>query len=223
MSLVHIDHVDRDAVLKTLKLNPADPNTQAVLLICQRYHLDPLLKHVVLIQGAPYITRDGLLTVAHDSGQFDGIEILDEGETTSHWWARCAVHRKDMTRPFTYKGRYPKKGGNTAYGPEMAIKCAEVMALRRAFNVTGLPVAEEAWDSELPAATAKRRLLEATGGDKAAASQAWDNAGLTGRQRVTEDELAAAVAGVDAIDLTDDDVLDDTAPAVEYAPGEEPM
>jgi len=215
MSLVHIDNVDQDAVLKTLGLNPGDANTQAVLLICQRYHLDPLLKHVVLIQGRPYITRDGLITWAHESGQFDGIEIVDEGETPSHWWARCAVYRKDMSRPFTYKGRYPKKGGNTAYGPEMAIKCAEVMALRRAFNVTGLPAAEEAWDMDMTAAAAKNRLLAAAGGDKAAAAAAWDNAGLSGRQRVGEDELVAAINSLDVLDIDIDLVPDLELPAVD--------
>jgi len=56
------------------------------------------------------------------------------------------VWRKDMKRPFTYRGRYPKKGGNSQYGPEMAVKCAEVMALRRAFNVTGIAAADERWD-----------------------------------------------------------------------------
>lgn len=145
MSLAHID-VDQDAVLKTLGLNPRDPNTQALLLICQRYGLDPLLKHIVLIQGRPYVTRDGYLHIAHSSGKFDGIEIVDEGESATHWWAKAAVWRKDMQRPFAYRGRYPKRGGNSAYGPEMAVKCAEVMALRRAFCVTGVAAVDERWD-----------------------------------------------------------------------------
>lgn len=145
MSLAHIN-VDEDAVLKTLGLNPRDPNTQALLLICQRYGLDPLLKHIVLIQGRPYVTRDGYLHVAHQSGKFDGIEIVEEGETATHWWAKASVWRKDMQRPFTYRGRYPKRGGNSQFGPEMAVKCAEVMALRRAFNVTGIAAADERWD-----------------------------------------------------------------------------
>lgn len=139
--------IDRTAVLRSLNLNPADPNTQALLLVCDRYGLDPLLKHMVLIQGRPYVTRDGYLHLAHKSHQLDGIEIVDEGEDRDHWWARVSVYRKDMSRPFTYKGRYPKQGsGNKQYGPEMAIKCAEVAALRRAFNVTGIGAADERWD-----------------------------------------------------------------------------
>lgn len=148
MSLANVEHVDREAVLRTLNLNPQDPHTQALLLICQRYDLDPLMKHVVLITGRPYVTRDGYLDVAHKSGQFDGIEVVDEGEDESHWWAKVSVFRKDMGRPFTYRGRYPKKGGNKEYGPEMAVKCAEVMSLRRAFNVTGVGAADERWDAD---------------------------------------------------------------------------
>src|SRR6185369_3215175 len=111
------------------------------------YGLDPLLKHMVLIQGRPYVTRDGYLHLAHLSKQLDGIETLDEGETNTHWWAKVAVYRKDMTHPFAYRGRYPKNSSNKQYGPEMAIKCAEVAALRRAFNVTGAGAADERWDT----------------------------------------------------------------------------
>lgn len=140
--------IDRVAVLRHLNLNPNDAGTQALLLVCERYGLDPLLKHMVLIQGRPYVTRDGYLHLAHQSGALDGIEVLDEGDDGQHWWARVSVFRKDMSRAFTYKGRYPKSGGNKAYGPEMAIKCAEVAALRRAFNVTGVGAADEKWDAE---------------------------------------------------------------------------
>ena len=139
--------IDREAVLRSLGLNLKDVNAQTLLLTCERYGLDPILKHMVLIQGRPYVTRDGLLHVAHRSGQLDGIEVLEQDETTTHHVAKVAVYRKDMGRPFTYIGRYPKAGSNKAYGPEMAVKCAEVMALRRAFDV-GLCAREELWDQE---------------------------------------------------------------------------
>lgn len=138
---------DEDAILRSLGIDRNDVRSQTLLVICRRYNLDPIMKHVVLISGRPYISRDGLLHVAHMSGLLDGIEIVDEGEDGTHWWAKVAVFRKDMGRPFTYRGRYPKSGTQKAYGPEMAIKCAEVMALRRAFDVTGVGVAEEMWDT----------------------------------------------------------------------------
>jgi len=139
--------VDPVAVLKALNLSPTDPKTHALMLVCKRYGLDPVLKHIVIVKESAYVTRDGYLTVAHRSGLFDGMEVLEQGETDTHFTAKVSVFRKDMGRPFTYVGRYPKTGplGKT-YGPEMAIKCSEVMALRRAFNVTGLPAADEQWD-----------------------------------------------------------------------------
>lgn len=146
-----VPQVDRDAILKHLNLDPGSTSTQALLLICERYGLDPLLKHMVLIQGRPYVTRDGYLAIAHRSGVLDGVEVLEEGDSDDHWWARVAVHRKDMSRPFTYVGRYPHSGGNKGYGPEMAVKCAEVAALRRAFNVTGVGAADERWDDHMEA------------------------------------------------------------------------
>jgi hypothetical protein len=140
--------VDWNAVYKTLGLSPQDPRTQALLLVCDRYGLDPLLKHAVLIEGRVYITRDGLLHVAHKSGVFDGIEVV-EGPTldqkSGDWHAKVAVWRRDMQRAIAYPGRYPEKGSNRKYAPEMAIKVAEVMALRRAFNIA-VATREEQWD-----------------------------------------------------------------------------
>lgn len=145
-------NIDRGAVLTALGLNPNSPNTHALLLVCERYNLDPLLKHMVLIKTNPYVTRDGYLAIAHRSGQFDGMEVLEQGETPTHYTAKVAVYRRDMSRPFAYVGRFPKnKDMAKEYGPEMAVKVAEVQALRRAFNVTGIGAADEQWD-DAPAA-----------------------------------------------------------------------
>lgn len=144
MSEVATFEVDRAEIGKYLGLNPRDPRSHAVVAVCERYALDPVLKHVVVIPNAGvYITRDGLLHVAHRSGALDGIVVEDQGETESEWWAKVSIYRKDMSRPFTFRGRYSKSASNKKYGPEMALKCAEALALRRAFDVAGLPVLEE--------------------------------------------------------------------------------
>lgn len=134
-------------VLTYLGLNPDDPRSQAVVAVAQRYDLDPLLKHVIVIpKGGVYITRDGLLHVAHRSGQLDGIVVEQEpalSEDGKEWTARVSVYRKDMGHPFTFPGRYPVNGGNRDYAQEMSLKAAEAHALRRAFDVTGLPVIDE--------------------------------------------------------------------------------
>lgn len=138
------------ALLKAVGLDRVAPEQRELALaIAKRYDLDLLLKHLVLIEGRPYITRDALLWIAHRSGQFDGITVtrpLIEGD---YWYAEATVYRKDMSHPFVYGGRYPTKGGNAKFAPEMAVKVAESMALRRAFNVSA-PSADERWDAELP-------------------------------------------------------------------------
>jgi|GEM_PF-5028317 RecT family. len=144
--------VTEEQILRALNLNPNSPKTQALVLTCRRYNLDPLLKHALLIGGSDkeggslYVTRDGLLHVAHASGRFDGIEVQQEPPTETHFVATATVWRKDMARPIRYQGRYPKSGRLAAsYGPEMAEKVAECRALRRAFDVS-LCSREEMWD-----------------------------------------------------------------------------
>jgi hypothetical protein len=136
-----------EKVLNYLGFSPADPKARAVVAVARRYDLDPLLKHVIVIpKGGVYITRDGLLHVAHRSGLLDGIVVEQEptlSDDGREWVARVTVWRKDMSHPFTFPGRYPVNGGNRDYAQEMALKAAEAHALRRAFDVTGLPTLDE--------------------------------------------------------------------------------
>ncbi len=141
----------RLALLKAVGLDRANPEQRELAFnIAKRYELDLLLKHLILVEGRAYITRDGLLHIAHRSGQLDGIETTEPVLADGFWRATASVYRKDMSRPFTYYGRYPENGTNKKFGPEMATKVAEVMSLRRAFDVAA-PTAEERWDTEVPA------------------------------------------------------------------------
>lgn len=125
----------------------SDAQIELAVAICRKYDLDPLLHHVAFINGGLYVTRDGLLHIAHKSGKLDGIEVDAVRDEEGKWIATARVYRKDMSRPFVY----------TAYQPEhevpssrawqkspraMTVKCAEVMALRRAFAIA-LTGAEE--------------------------------------------------------------------------------
>lgn len=137
--------VSMTGVLRALGFDANNPTHQAALLVAQKYGLDPLRKHVIVIPNAgPYLTRDGLLEIAHSSGMLDGIVVDQETETTDEWRALVTVHRKDMKYGFQYWGRYPKSGQNKKYGPEMALARAESHALRRAFSVTGIRTLDEA-------------------------------------------------------------------------------
>lgn len=134
------------------------------LLLCQRYGLDPLMKHVVVIQfkghAAPYITRDGLLHVAHRSGQLDGMSV-SYGSDERGEWAECTIWRKDMSHPFTYRvyrKEYDTRSNVWASHPlAMLAKTAEVFTLRRAFDVA-MTAAEE---MEKAVYTGEAQIIEA--------------------------------------------------------------
>jgi hypothetical protein len=158
------DRQRRVALLKAVGLDKLSPEQRELALnIAKRYELDLLLKHLVMIDGRPYLTRDGLLHIAHRSGQLDGIETTEPTVVDGFWRVSASVYRKDMSRPFTYFGRYPTQGGNQKYAPEMATKVAESMSLRRAFDVAA-PSQDERWDTEVivqeptPAPTLKERV-----------------------------------------------------------------
>ena len=137
-----LDRVDRQAdILKYLGLNPDDPASHALYLVCQRYGLDPLLNLVSVIKtkrgNRVYITRDGMLDIAHRSGQLDGIVVDDQHETENGYSATVSVWRKDMTHPFTFKGGcgIDEPQAAEGNGPEMALARAERRALKRAFAI----------------------------------------------------------------------------------------
>ncbi|WP_027717463.1 recombinase RecT [Desulfovirgula thermocuniculi] len=143
-----------------------DDDVALALAICQKYGLDPLLRHVVLIaknakdevtgqwtkRYDAYITRDGLLHIAHSTGLLDGIEVT-LGKDELGEWAECAVYRKDMSRPFRYRvymNEYAQepRGAWKTHPRAMLTKTAEVFALRRAFDVALTPVEEMGIDED---------------------------------------------------------------------------
>ena len=195
---------DENRILSALKMDARDPNVQALVLVCQRYDLDPLLKHAVLISGTLYVTRDGLLHVAHASKDFDGIQVEMLEESPTHYIARCSVWRKSMSRPFIYQGRYPKNGRMAAqYGPEMAEKVAESRALRRAFDVS-LCSREELWDAgDEDTAAADRPAVFNNAAPAAVASKpaVSDNLTVAFKLAMREFGLRAIELGYQDIDL----------------------
>jgi hypothetical protein len=133
------------ALLKAIGLDKASPEMRELALaIADRYNLDPMLRHLVLIDGKPFITRDGLLWIAHRSGQFDGVKVTRPVKDDKYWRADATVWRKDMSHPIEFSGRFPAGAKNDE---EMCIKVAESMCYRRAFNVAAATV-DERWASD---------------------------------------------------------------------------
>jgi len=131
-------------ILQSLGLDIRSPLTRALLLVAERYDLDPLLKQVQIIKQNVYITHAGLLHIAHASNKLDGIVVEEEGEDKDSYYARVSVYRKDMSKPFTYSGEFRKSKvrSDGASGREMALKNAERSALRRAFDI-GAPTMDD--------------------------------------------------------------------------------
>ncbi len=152
------DPTEERRLLRQLILkNASEEQTNLVIGICDRYGFDPMLKHVVIVSNNLYVTRDGLLHLAHQSGQFDGIEVEMTQLQGGEWVATCTVYRKDMSRPIRYSAfESEHKPANTAnsawakYPRAMLQKCSEVMALRRAFDVSIGAAEEIGYDGSNP-------------------------------------------------------------------------
>ena len=79
--------------------NATPAQVEMLIVVGNRYDLDPLMGHVVLINGKCFVTHKGLMHKAHASGVFDGIET-DYGRDERGDFCECHVYRKDMSRPF---------------------------------------------------------------------------------------------------------------------------
>lgn len=189
-----------------------DEDVKLALAICQRYGLDPLLRHVVLIPGgkngrhAVYITRDGLLHVAHASGKAWSLEVGEPERRQNPYTGKEDIYLKGRLRVVDERGReqvfeggvwfseYAGKGGAWATHPAaMHQKALEASLLRRAFDVA-LPPLEEA--GEGPAQPADPPSI--TPAQRARIGELVRSLGLTPEEaralacRVAEREVASA-------------------------------
>lgn len=137
VGVLSLPQEQQSRILMALGLDMRQPITQALLLVAERYDLDPLLKQVQIIKQNVYITHAGLLHIAHTSGKLDGIVVEDECEDKDWYRAQVSVYRKDMAHPFKFSGKFRKSKvrSDGASGEEMALKNAERSALRRAFDI----------------------------------------------------------------------------------------
>ncbi len=135
----------------------------------QRTGLDPIARQIYCIErGGKYsisVGIDGARLVAQRTGQYAGqrpIEWTADGKEWVDVWldkeppraARCGVMRTNFTEPLyavaTWDGYAPYFSGKLSqmwdkHGPLMLGKCAEMLALRKAFpmELSGLYVPEE--------------------------------------------------------------------------------
>jgi hypothetical protein len=121
------------------------------------YRLDPLMGELTIFQGKPFVSIDGRLRKAHESGQFEGIESRpateDErkarGTPEGNKLWRSEVFKVGCSHGFVGWGEVKAgemKGNEhlptVAWPDRMAEKRSQVMALRLAFYLP-LPSIEE--------------------------------------------------------------------------------
>ena len=108
------------ALLKAIGLDRAAPEQREIALhIANRYDLDLLLKHLVLIEGRPYITRDGLLHIAHRSGVLDGIETTVPEVVGRRPISRSVPRMRCAARAARRAWSGPSKSSRTASPPHL--------------------------------------------------------------------------------------------------------
>lgn len=142
----------RDA-LKLIKAQVANGATetefQLLLYTAHKYGLDPLVKQIFCVKysnspAAIFTSRDGFLSIAHRSGQFDGMETKALRDDTGRLiGAACRIWRKDMSHAFVVEVSLDEyaseRNPNWKSRPETMIKkVAESQCLRRAFNISGI-------------------------------------------------------------------------------------
>jgi len=165
--------VDYTAALAYLGLRQNDPKAHALILVCQRYQLDPLLGHVSIYKDRPYIHFAGYLHLANGHPEFAGLETVREWEDERYCYATVRAHRGDRDFPAERTGKSlkakPKQGGGTyddADADAKAFAQAARRALRMAFNVDHPDPAEDEGAGPTPAPApvveVARRVVEQT-------------------------------------------------------------
>ena len=129
-----------------------------LMQLSRTYRLDPFAKQIWAVKypnapAAIFCGRDGFIAIAHQNGNFDGMESGTKTDENGEIIGWCRVYRKDMSHPFVVEVPFSeyvqrnKQGEVTKFWREkpktMITKVAESHALRRAFGISGLYSPEE--------------------------------------------------------------------------------
>ena len=163
---LYFSEAERQAIVETVASDLEPAQVKIYFYQCQALGLNPLLNEITAInytmkngtkRMSIQVMRDGFLTIAHRSGKFAGMESgvkLDESNKKAVsdtqrliGWAR--VYHKNFKKPLYQEAdfaEYDNSKRNSLWNSKpktMIKKVAESMALRKAFNVSGVYAAEE--------------------------------------------------------------------------------
>ncbi len=138
----------RELLMETVAKGCTPEQFMFMLELAKKYKLDPFARQIWATPAGIFVGRDGFLTLAHNSGDFDGMETSFEERDGKLFSATCTVYHKKMSHPIRVTVRYDeffrptppgKKPGAWEKMPYVMLqKCAESHALRRGFCISGL-------------------------------------------------------------------------------------
>lgn len=150
---------DWEAILPTIRhmcANGAtDPEFKIFCETARTLGLNPMLKQIWCVKNLKrpdlpaqvYASRDGLIAIAHRSGQFDGMESGTKTNENGEMVGYCRIWRKDMSHPFyveVLRKEYDT-GKNLweTHPATMTEKVAQAHALKLAFDICGVYIPDE--------------------------------------------------------------------------------
>lgn len=138
----------RQILLDTVCKGCTTENFLFMLELARKYKLDPFARQIYCTKVGIIISRDGLLAIAHRSGDFDGMQTTFEHDEKGNIISSTTrVWRKLISHPFEETAYWSEYARDTEvwnkYKHAMMQKCSERMALSKAYAITGLYAEEE--------------------------------------------------------------------------------